>query len=348
MVMRTFNATTLKPGDKLLSVNQGDVSLMSVEEIVAVLRGIDPTAVIPLVVRREGKALNLELTCSNARPAMEAMLGGLDQAGAGKFDECATAFGQRDDFGTYGAIIEAQCASLSKNSKRYNIAQLTHDAMRMLVEDAHWAPGSRTEVIDRLRATEGLITQGLGAARYQELVRLTQKWPGGQRAYDASAPDWRAFRRNAEAALKGRLVDPDSARIEWPYGFTYGTWKPLLGKRFEGYWSCGLINARNRMGGYTGSTFFVVVLDSAGQVQFADVGSARDFDILANQCSKSVKLLPPAPPEFAGSPSVGTPGPAVSIADELKKLVDLRNSGALTEAEFQAAKQKLLGGANQP
>jgi hypothetical protein len=37
------------------------------------------------------------------------------------------------------------------------------------------------------------------------------------------------------------------------------------------------------------------------------------------------------------------PGQSTSVADELKKLVDLKNSGALTDAEFQAAKSRLLG-----
>lgn len=146
--------------------------------------------------------------------------------------------------------------------------------------------------------------------------------------------------------MTAKLIDPESGRIEWPYGFLYGTWKPLLGKRVDGYWTCGLINARNRMGGYTGTTYFVVVLDPSGRVQYADMGSGRDFDILSSQCSKSVKLLPSAPPELAGLATGGAAAPAVSIADELKKLVELRASGALTEAEFQAAKQKLLGTPN--
>ena len=38
--------------------------------------------------------------------------------------------------------------------------------------------------------------------------------------------------------------------------------------------------------------------------------------------------------------SVGTPGP--SMADELRKLVQLRDSGVLTEAEYEQAKGKVL------
>jgi hypothetical protein len=35
-------------------------------------------------------------------------------------------------------------------------------------------------------------------------------------------------------------------------------------------------------------------------------------------------------------------GQGASVSDELQKLGELRNSGVLTEAEFQAQKQKLL------
>jgi hypothetical protein len=343
IVTRIVSPTSLMPGDKLVALNGVALSGKSVDDIVVQLRGIDPAAVVPVRVERGGKALDLQVSCSNARPVMTALLEGLDQAAAGKFDDCVTALSQRQDLGTYGVMIKAQCASLSKASKGYNLPQLAYDAMRMMLEDAQWVAAPRTELIGRLHASEAFITQGLGEARYRELVDITKRWPGGQGAYESGAPDWALFRRNAEAALREKLIDPESGRIEWPYGFTYGTWKPLLGKRVDGYWSCGLINARNRMGGYTGSTYFVVVLDRNGLVQYSDMGTAQDFDIISTQCSKSVKLLPAAPPELAGSSTGSSSAPSVSIADELKKLADLRASGAITETEFQAAKQKLLG-----
>lgn len=73
------------------------------------------------------------------------------------------------------------------------------------------------------------------------------------------------------------------------------------------------------------------------------MGTGRDFDILSSQCGKSVKLLPSPPPELTGTGFIAPAASTVSIADELKKLAELRASGAITEAEFQAAKQKLLG-----
>ena len=346
VVTRTFSISALRPGDRLVSINRMDVSGKRAEDIIAILRGTGPSAVIPVSIERAGQSVDVEVTCSNARPASEALLNGLNLAVGGKFDECVSAFGQRDDLGTYGATIKVQCASLSRNAGRYNLAQFTFEALQLLVEDARWASSMRTDVIRRLRASEGLISQGVGVARFQELVALTRSWPGGERMFDASAPDWALFRRNSETSLRARLIDPDSARIEWPYGFTYGTWKPILSKRVEGYWTCGSINARNRMGGYTGSTSFVVVLDANGLVQFVDMGEARDFDFVTSQCNSSVKLLPPPQRELVGV-GVVQPAQAASIADELRKLVDLKNSGALSDAEFQAAKQRLLGTSGQ-
>lgn len=46
-----------------------------------------------------------------------------------------------------------------------------------------------------------------------------------------------------ESEIKSHLVDPDSAKF---------TWWDYPNKGFY----CGLLNARNRMGGYTGNTLF--------------------------------------------------------------------------------------------
>ena len=343
VVTRRLAATVLLQGDKVMSINRHDLSTKGPDDIVAVLRTIEPTATVPVTVQREGKLVTVQLACSNSRPAYEVMLTGLDQAAAGKFDACVETLGQRDDLVSGVAVIRSQCAWLSRNANGRAAGQITYDALRMMIDDAAWSAPSRAAVVDSLRNSEGLIDQSLGPAKFQELVALTRAWPNGERMFADAAPDWALFRRNAEAALSLKLVDPDSARFTWPFGFTYGTWKPLLDKRIEGYWTCGLLNARNRMGGYTGSTSFVVVLDRSGSVRFADMGSSGDYDVLSIQCSKSLKLLPPPPPELAGGATPGPAAPAASLADELRKLVELRNSGALSEAEFELAKKKLLG-----
>jgi hypothetical protein len=59
----------------------------------------------------------------------------------------------------------------------------------------------------------------------------------------------------------------------------------------------------------------------------------------------STVVYPPAPPPPSGAehpPSSSGP-PAAYVADELKKLVELRDLGALTDDEFAAQKAKLLG-----
>jgi Short C-terminal domain len=48
--------------------------------------------------------------------------------------------------------------------------------------------------------------------------------------------------------------------------------------------------------------------------------------------------------DTAHSPQAAPSGGAASVADEIKKLSELRDSGALTNSEFAAAKQRLLGG----
>jgi hypothetical protein len=346
IVSRVYAETPLAPGDKILSLDGKDVAGKEANDIIALLRSLAPTATVPVKVERASKEQAWQLTCSNSRASMEILLAALDHAAAGKFDECFSAIADRRDLGTYGAVLKAQCAAVSKSAKKVAVPQYSFDAMKMVIEDAHWIPSTRPEVVQRLRAAEGMITQQTGKARYDELVALTRNWPGGESEFAVSEPDWRLFRRNAEKSLTGRLIDPDSARIEWPFGFTYGTWKPVLAKRVEGYWTCGLINARNRMGGYTGATSFVVVLDRGGNVLFADMGSGKDFDIVASQCGNSAKFLPSPPAAFAVA-AAGEQAAAVSIADELKKLVELKNSGALTEAEFQAAKESILGDKGQ-
>ena len=238
--------------------------------------------------------------------------------------------------------MKLQCATLIRNPNEHDLANLGYEAMREAISEAHWAPNLRPEVINGLRQAQGVISRQLGDSRFQALVDATEQWPGGEDMFRRSEPNMAQFRRVAEQAVRSRLIDPESARIEWPYNFLNGSWKPAFQKAIEGYWTCGLVNAKNRMGGYTGSTSFVVVVNHSAVVQYVELGTGRDFDLLSSQCANSVKLLPPAPAEFSSDRSGQGQNTGGSIADELKKLVELKESGALTEAEFQAAKQRLL------
>ena len=157
----------------------------------------------------------------------------------------------------------------------------------------------------------------------------------------AAPPDQEhVFRSAAESAVRARLIDPDSAQFEWPYGFIYGYWKPFLQKRIDGYVTCGRVNARNRFGGYTGSSAFAVVLSEDGEVRYLEVGTAGQFDLTEAACEKTAKSLPAAAPEPVEQAQAATP---TSVADELAKLAALRDRGIITQAEFDAQKAKLLG-----
>ncbi|MEN1959090.1 SHOCT domain-containing protein [Luteimonas sp. MJ246] len=326
----------------MLTLNQIDVEGKSGDYVVEVLRKIAPGTAIEVGVQRDAGPTTVSLVCQNSRPIIETILAGLDAAGRSKFEECENTFASRSDLGAMGAGMRLTCAAVGRKPDANKLARLAYESLRERISEAYWVPSLRQDVINGLHQGEGLITGGIGAARFQELVAATQRWPGGESMFEGSKPDMRGIRRAAEQALRSRLIDPESARIEWPYGFLYGSWKPPFQKKIDGYWTCGLVNARNRMGGYTGSTSFVAVVSSAGAVQYVETGSGGDFDLIAAQCAKAVKLLPPAPREFVGDTSGPSASSGSSLADELKKLSDLRANGALSEEEFQAAKQRLL------
>ena len=340
IISRAVGSSALKAGDRLLSVKGVNVAGKSSEDVLSILRSTGPVDVIAIAVERDGQQLSLDLTCTNSRPSSETLLQALVQASKGKFEECASTLTDRPELGTPGMLLQTQCASFSRKLQSQAVT-LTSRTMQMLVEDARWVPAGRIETVRRLRAVESTITRQLGQRQFEQLVEMTRSWPGGETLYDDSEPDWGRFRTNAEAAVIARLLDPESARIEWPYGFLLGSWQPFLSKRIEGYWTCGLVNARNRMGGYTGSSYFVVVLDPEAAVRYVELGESKDFDFLTSQCKGSVDLLPRPPAELLVR-EASAPASSSSLADELKKLADLRASGAINEEEFQAAKKRLL------
>ncbi|MBB3348340.1 SHOCT domain-containing protein [Sphingomonas sp. BK069] len=344
VVVRASRGSSLLPGDRLESLNGQDVTHGDIAATIGILRSVAPGATIPATVRRGQARTEVSIVCTNSRPIMEAYVAGLDQAAAGKFDDCAATFGRPLDFGAGGALARARCLALGRKPDARVVAEAEFVALRMAIEDATYMPPSRRRLAQQLRVSEASMSQQVGAARFQELVALTMRWPGDADLFARSEPDWAAFRRKGEEVLRARLVDPESARIEWPRGFLYGSWKPILSKRIEGYWTCGLVNARNRMGGYTGSTAFVVVMDPDGNVLFSDMGSAREYDLVSSQCTGSANMLPPAPPQLQASATPpGEPARQGSLGDELRKLAELKAAGALTDGEFQAAKAKLLG-----
>jgi membrane-associated protease RseP (regulator of RpoE activity) len=119
--------------------------------------------------------------------------------------------------------------------------------------------------------------------------------PAGPIDYGAQ-PTWEDFKAIGEHDLRSRLIDPESARIEWPYLAVKGSLKPFLGRTVFGYWACGLVNARNRMGGYTGATFFLI-MEKDGVVSSLDIGQVNGMDTASITCADAQKkgTLPPAP-----------------------------------------------------
>lgn len=336
-------SSPLAPGDQLLSVNGVDVSNTYYEDVIALLREIGDAAMVPMVIEREGEELQLDVACSNSRDFNEALLSALDNAGRRRFDECVDVLRARNDLGAEGAALEYQCATFSSDSDEYDLSGMLYESLRMAIEDARWVVENRSELITQLRLSEQWLIDSLGSSRFTELVDASREWPGGEDLYDASEPDWSVFRSRSEAALLARLIDPDSASIEWPYGFIYGSWRPnLFASPVQGYWTCGLVNARNRMGGFTGRKYFVVVFSYSESLQYIEIEGTSDYDSVALGCSNSLGALPP-PQSGLVEPGPAESTPNLSIADELQKLVDLRDSGALTEEEFQAAKDRLLG-----
>lgn len=122
-------------------------------------------------------------------------------------------------------------------------------------------------------------------------------------------PDWEQFKAQAEQAIRAQLVDPDSAKFSWPWHNRLGFYKPMLAKRVHGYTACGLVNSRNRMGGYAGDSYFVVVIDF-GRVLYSEIAPPGSYTSLAESCQK-VGFAPAAPPA-PSRPSYGVAFVAVS------------------------------------
>ncbi|WP_216821969.1 SHOCT domain-containing protein [Stenotrophomonas sp. SAU14A_NAIMI4_5] len=343
VVVGTYNTEVLRLGDRLLSVNGKEITGQATSTAVAILKTLSPGSTIPLAIERNGAKSEVPLVCGNSRPRIENLLAGLDAAARGKPQECAAILGERDDQGAFGSEMRFRCLAATKGTQERQLAGARYVALQDAIAEAHWSRPMRERVLGSLRRGQAQITQAMGADRYRTLVRATEQWPGGETLYKDSEPDFAMYRQVTERAVRARLIDPDSARIDMPYGFLEGAWRPMFQKEVEGYWTCGTVNARNRMGGYAGTSAFVVVLGESGVVKYLELGNGGDYDILATQCAKGAQLLPPAPVETAAARATpASSGAASSLADELKKLSDLKASGVLSEAEFEAAKQRIL------
>lgn len=117
-------------------------------------------------------------------------------------------------------------------------------------------------------------------------------------------PEWTFFRDAAEASVKYRLVDPDSAKFSWPYGLHKGGYKPFLEGWVYGYYTCGEVNSRNRMGGYAGGKTFIVVMNY-DRIVHLEFGGDRGGNMVDEACAKAVEqgLFPPVPGTVTSQPT---------------------------------------------
>lgn len=153
-----------------------------------------------------------------------------------------------------------------------------------------------------------------------------------------SHPDWKQVGEVGVNMLKNGLFDPSSAQVRFVSGFRWGFLKPLIGKRTFGWVACGNINAKNRLGGYVGEEGFALFVTETGSIQVARKNESMSTCDDYQHVPVNDELLIAA----NGTAAAAVP-PALSVADELKKLAELKASGVITDAEFTAQKVKLLG-----
>lgn len=161
---------------------------------------------------------------------------------------------------------------------------------------------------------------------------------------DQKLLEWRDRRQLVETAIRAVLVDPASAEFEWPYGFAEGRWGNAFSKKIEGYLICGLVNARNRMGGYSGKSMFYAVVNYHNVVHDITMDDAKG-GLASFSCNRLKSNLPePQPRMLEGSQLAGSRSSSsnLSTADELLKLAQLKEQGLLTQAEFDSQKTALL------
>ena len=153
-------------------------------------------------------------------------------------------------------------------------------------------------------------------------------------------PGWGRFREIAEADIARRRIDPESARITWLGGYYKGVFKPFLEGKVYGYIACGSVNAKNRMGGYTGATTFVSVIDF-DRVLYAEI-DRRAGGMIDNNCAQAIRtgLMPAAAASPAVAPSQVTGADAATSAVPLTLGMTLR---AMPDGAYVSA--VVVGGA---
>jgi hypothetical protein len=332
----------LLPNDKLLFINATNVEKDTTDELGKVLNSLPPNIPITVQVRRGREIVNVEQPCGNGADYERPYLKALDLAGEKKWYDCVDALAGKPDDALY-LNLRARCARVSRKASEYPVQQWVDTTARHAVAMGAFAQDNWKRVATALLKARMDVSPSI----YESLVADVKAWDGGK-TWDTVQPDLAAMREAAERGVKNRLIDPQSAIIEMPYDFIYGTWTPAFtGTSFEGYMTCGTVNAKNRMGGYTGSTFFISVVDETGFEKYTDMDSAtleyiRPVDNACAQLTPKLKLVGPVDraQSSAETPQILKP----SMAQELEKLAELHSKGTLSDLEYAAAKARVISG----
>lgn len=102
------------------------------------------------------------------------------------------------------------------------------------------------------------------------------------------APDRSAAMQVAQAEVSATLVDPASAIFTWPYTIEVIEQKPLLGQRTKRWRTCGTLNARNKMGGYAGTSFVIAEFEN-GRLVATGIGEDDRTDPVNIVCEQWIK-----------------------------------------------------------
>lgn len=293
VIIRVHGSTALLAGDRVLSLDRHDLTGKSPSFNSELLRKIKPDAAIPVVVERKGKQMKLSVQCENSRPYMASVLAGLDAAAAKDFGKCVDEFGQQAGATAFGTSMKVRCAEVSQRFDQTELSEMAAITLEMAIDEARWDVEKRAVALQLLRQAQGSIIYSLGEPRYHALVDATRQWPGGERLYAQSEPDFVRFREVADAAVRERLHFPETAQITMPHGFILGVFRPFLDDNIEGYWTCGAVTA-GTPAGQTVKSAFVVVLSAEATVNFVQLGPVNEGGAVETQCNRAVRMLPVA------------------------------------------------------
>lgn len=342
IVIVKLGDSSLQEGDTIFQVNGITIEANSLDALEVELRKIQPTEEVTLIVGRNGSSISVKDTCVNAKPDNELRLKALDYAAKRKFDDCFETLNKSNQLRIKDKLYRMQCASVAKRKEDISYPNIAFETYKDVALATKWDNAAQAEFAQFVIQREYAFKQELGNERYEHLASIIKSGPDGNQLWENAKPNFDAFRENASVVVRSLLIDPASARIDWPYDFIYGDWKPFLSSAITGYFTCGVVNAKNRMGGYTGSSYFVVVLGPDGKILHSQLATQEDIDFVRVGCEKTVKNLPALEQEAINSEAAQTG--KKSVSDELFALNELYKNGALTAEEFSSAKEKILLG----